>query len=295
MSAYELKRFTSWMWNDIFKGGAWDALKDTVLGISSNLVNNVVNIIFHSITPPLTNTIKNITLGRFDSEIGSHIVEQTCWTKNIGSIYIPRINGDYTDAMTEVEVYLPYCGFLNLSPHLVIGKTVNIKYICDVTSGACTAEIFCNGSLRYSVGGVEGCNVPYSMSNGEEYISSVMQFASKAGLVSSPIGAMAALSSGLQMEQPDIISGSNDTSASISQVMPQKAFILCKYAKKGKIGSSFAKEKGRVLNETKKLSELHGLTICSDPRIDTIADGEPPMMAGEYEMLMTAMKEGVIL
>lgn len=283
------------MWFDIFKGDDFEVLVNMVSGVTSNIANNVIGIIFHSITPPLPQKVDQIILGRFNSGINSRKCENTVFTKDIGTVSFPRYSNTYIDYMCDITIYLPYCGSFPLDPSLVVGKKLSAKYIVDITTGACSCELRANGSLIYTFDGLEGCNVPFSMSNGEEYVRSVADLAGKLPMISNPVGASLALATGLSMEQPSIQTSSVNTSASISQVHPQKAFILIKKIRRSNIGQCFNSAKGRVLCQTKKLSELDGITIVNNPRIDTTHEDEPAMMSGEYEALMNCMREGVIL
>lgn len=283
------------MWFDIFKGDDFEVLVNMVTGITSNISNNVIGIIFHAITPPLPKTVDQIILGRFNSGINSLKCENTVFSKEIGAINVPRYTGTYVDYMCDITIYLPYCGHFPLDPSLVVGKKISAKYIVDISTGSCSCELRAGKSLIYTFDGLEGCNVPFSMSNGEEYVRSVADLAGKLPMVSNPVGASLALATGMSMEQPSIQTSSINTSASISQVHPQKAFIIIKKVKQSNVGASFNKGKGRVLCRTEKLSELEGFTIVNNPRIDTIHKDEPAMMDGEYEMLVNCMREGVIL
>lgn len=286
------------MWNEVFKGvDKLDALINEITGITGDLMSNVVGIVFHAITPPRSSIIKPIIIGRFDSLIISYKMENATFAKECGKLYVPKQN-NYTDYLTDVSIYLPYIGICPISANIVMGKTLKLTYIVDVSSGACCAEIFVDNSLKYSFNGNEGCQVPFSMSNGEEYISSILNFtmAVAGGAVAGGAkGAGFALASGATIEVPDVSNSSGNTSGSVSQIMPQTPFVICVRTKKADVGDDFAKNIGQLYCATAKLGELSGLTICPNPRIDAINADEPPMMDGEYDMLMSALREGVIL
>lgn len=285
------------MWNDIFKGDDFESIIRYVEGTSQDIETNVVNIIFHSITPPADGSIDNIILGRFDSGIPAVKVTKSCFSIDGGSLYCNKRYNDYRDYMAMIDIYIPYCGIYSLDPNVVAGKKLNLKYIVDITSGACTCEIFIEGVLQYTFSGTEGCTVPFSMSNGEEYIASVASFIgqSAVALKGGVAGAAFALSQGLQIEQPGISSNSVNVAASISQIMPQTPYLIIKDVSSKNVGNSFNKGIGRLLMKTADMSTCEGLTVVSNPRIDTIHEEEPAMMSGEYEALMNCMKEGVIL
>ena len=286
------------MWNTVFKGTSiTDTLINEVTGVSSDLINNVTGICFHAITPPDTVLNENIVIARFNTLLSAHIVDKATFTKNIGDLYIPK-RGNYTDYMSEVSIYLPYVGIYQLDPTLVIGKTIKLKYVVDVITGACVAEIFVDGTLLYTFYGNEGCQIPFSLSNATDYVGSVMDLitsVASGAVAGGGKGAALSLLSGMNIEPPSVSNSSGSTSGSISQIMTQKPFVVVTRPKQVSYGNGLLATRGRMLNKTVKLSELSGLTIIENARFDTIDSEEPSMMDGEYETLLRDMAEGVIL
>ena len=58
-----------------------------------------------------------------------------------GSLTIPRFFNDFRDYMVQYELILPFCGTLSLDAESVTGKTIDVKYAIDYTTGTCTAWV----------------------------------------------------------------------------------------------------------------------------------------------------------
>lgn len=77
------------------------------------------------------------------SSLSAPVVSKLTQVEDCGSISINEtISGwmSYND-QTKIKVFLPYCGMYSLSTNEVTGGSLNLKYIIDVLSGACVAEI----------------------------------------------------------------------------------------------------------------------------------------------------------
>lgn len=66
-------------------------------------------------------------------------------SKEIGVFTIPKpFSGiyDFLNYQTSIEMFLPYYGTVNLSPHDVYGKTIRVKYIINFSTGTATIVLF---------------------------------------------------------------------------------------------------------------------------------------------------------
>ena len=96
----------------------------------------------------------NIMLGRYDCQLdlgalggmsGScyRLTEGYKTHFNLGTYtFTPYFNNflDYTP-YTKYELYLPYCGFVDMDATEYTGKTISIDYILDYTQGSCLAVV----------------------------------------------------------------------------------------------------------------------------------------------------------
>lgn len=57
---------------------------------------------------------------------------------------------------SSAELYIPYCGSVNIDPNIFVGHEISVKYIVDWISGACLALIFRDGLVVDQVSGQMG-------------------------------------------------------------------------------------------------------------------------------------------
>ena len=96
-------------------------------------------------------TDTSIKLGRYECDLGTGGASVECYRLtdgykthfNLGTYtFTPYFNNflDYTP-YTKYELYLPYCGFVDMDATEYTGKTISIDYILDYTQGSCLAVV----------------------------------------------------------------------------------------------------------------------------------------------------------
>ena len=96
-------------------------------------------------------TDTSIKLGRYECDLGTGGTSQSCYKLtdgykthfNLGTYtFTPHFNSflDYAP-YTKYELYLPYCGFVDMNATEYTGKTISIDYILDYTQGSCLAVV----------------------------------------------------------------------------------------------------------------------------------------------------------
>lgn len=63
---------------------------------------------------------------------------------NFGNVLIPYINGNSVDLLSDIQVMLPFKGFVQLSSDYV-GEMINIEYVINVITGGGIAKFYHNG------------------------------------------------------------------------------------------------------------------------------------------------------
>lgn len=86
---------------------------------------------------------------------------------NMGEIDITPYYGSYLDYSphTEIELYLPYHGYVNLPTNDIMGKHLIVKYMVDFYSGAATILVYADTQLVHVGSAQIGINIPISQSN----------------------------------------------------------------------------------------------------------------------------------
>ena len=64
-------------------------------------------------------------------------------TLDFGTAQVPAHNEDNTDYESEVQVFLPFAGFVNLN-HDYVGKTISLQYVINVVTGNGVAKFSCD-------------------------------------------------------------------------------------------------------------------------------------------------------
>lgn len=116
-----------------------------------------------------------------------------------GSCTIPRYYNDFRDfAHTQIMLYLPYCGTVQLNPADVVGSTLHAQYAVDFATGGVTAYVDCttwDGSqfvIAVLTGSI-GADIPLTASNAAQIAARIagdaLNFAGTVGeAISSDVG-----------------------------------------------------------------------------------------------------------
>lgn len=61
---------------------------------------------------------------------------------------------------SRAELYIPYCGSVNISPAEYIGHEISVKYLIDLLTGACIALIYRDALILDTIPGTIGVSIP---------------------------------------------------------------------------------------------------------------------------------------
>ena len=228
---------------------------------------------------------------------------------DIGSITIPRVFNDFRDysPYTEVSIYLPMVGYVELDSNEVIGVTIDIQYVVDVDTGKCVVNLLrrIDGVRRvinrYS--GVMGATIPIS-NNGADLrdAQNYMNITSTLlhgglSLVSSPRPditgivtgfASAGIDAALNRSRTVRSGGTASAFADMYGVLDPYAIITRAVAS---VPTDYAHYYGRPCMETLQIGSLSGFTKMSSVHLENMAPATLP----EAQEIETRLKEGVIL
>lgn len=113
---------------------------------------------------------------------------------DFGSTTVDKFSGTFLDynQNTQVSLYLPYIGTVPLDTNVVMGKTLNVKYVVDLYTGNLMAHVYVDGSLTYQYEGNCSYNVATSSVNYTETVKgAVTTAASVVATVASVAAALA--------------------------------------------------------------------------------------------------------
>ena len=168
----DLRDFGDYLWGENFF--------NEISKIFNDPMEAFVSLNLFPVTPTISDTKTPIKIGNvFASKSASEFVtaypltnqyvEFDCGTVNINEFFGSAL--DY-NPYTQVQIYLPFIGFQNLSVDDIMDGKIKLKYHIDMLTGTCTALIKCEksskynlASVLYSFAGSMNMSVPISASN----------------------------------------------------------------------------------------------------------------------------------
>lgn len=327
-------RFMTFFWRDIqqfsiLNPTTWDDLFENIQGLYADLASAVISCRYMPINwewvgGKATNDIPIIvgqvqTPDKFPTLVKATIPEP----RDIGHIKIqPKFNS-YLDLSpyTELQLFLPYYGYVDLDVDMLMGHTLYVKGVYDWVSGTIQYYLYYDNKflINFYLAKI-AVDVPLTLqtaydrdravqSNVINALSGFMS-AGASALEGNPIGMT--LSAGAvaspQQSAPIKVEGMGGESGFLYQ--PSRCAIILRRPTTTKKGDAYARTVGYAWAKSKKLgdtdSPLQGLTICQKPRIafdgneyiDEEGHGTGTYLrplASEIEKIYQYLEEGVIL
>lgn len=95
--------------------------------------------------------------------------------------YVPYTNSflDYAPYTTS-QLYIPYCGCVDIDPAIYVGKTLTVRYLVDYITGACTALIYAGneygkGDIIDQISGNMAVSISLSSLDTSNYMNAIWQ------------------------------------------------------------------------------------------------------------------------
>lgn len=214
-----------------------------------------------------------------------------------GSVSLKQTYFNFMDLGTEVQLYLPFVGFVPIRPELVLGGKVHVKYRFNILDGTFVCGVSCTSrfsDLKESlIGNYSGCCCVHMPLTSSDYSSIVSGLVGTIGgvMAGGPAGlAVSAASAAHSLSTGGGFSMSNGYNASSGFLGKRRPYLMISRPK-ASFSASYPSEVGMPLNVTYKLGNLigSGKTICENPHID--------FECSEYEReeLKKILTSGIIL
>lgn len=154
----QLQELSAFMWSNNFVDNLiklWADPMETILNLSLVPVN----------IPSSVN--RDVVVGNVSTGINMGQADSQFMYVDCGSINVNEYWGAYLDysPYTKLSIVLPYVGTHQLNIDECMGKSVHVKYIIDILSGACVAFVKCGKSVLYSFSGNCATNIPVTSAN----------------------------------------------------------------------------------------------------------------------------------
>lgn len=228
---------------------------------------------------------------------GNQVVNQ--YTQlDFGIVDFKEYWGNYIDyELTDVSVYLPYCGTYKLDAKDVVKSKLHLVYNVDLLSGECVALInlekeYGLKSVLYQYNGNILSRIPYSASDMSSYVNTVLSTVStgiSGGLIGTG-GAIASvtLSSAFGAKKESVIKGGS-ASGGKGFLSPQRPYLIITRPDQS-LPDKFNSFVGYPSNITKKLSACKGYTEVENIHLENINATE-----AEISEIESLLKSGVII
>jgi hypothetical protein len=102
---------------------------------------NKIRRVYTNISASSTDVIR---CGNYNTGVSCHQQAQDKITLDFGTAVVPAHNGDNTDYESEIQIFLPFAGFVTLNTDYA-GKTIGLQYVINVVTGNGVALLSCNG------------------------------------------------------------------------------------------------------------------------------------------------------
>lgn len=200
------------------------------------------------------------------------------------------------DPNTQVSVYVPYCGIVELSAAEVYGKYLDLRYYADMQTGALAASLCVRSDTYYEIAtlaGSCGAEVPITANNNIEFLQRIATVASSGlgGTISGATngsqlggtpgavagGALGAITGSAQamMALPPVsVHKSGNATGYATLGCDNQAHITIQISKPA-VPDSFAHTNGYISNKQARIGDLSGYTEMINPDtsgIDARAD-----------------------
>ena len=88
---------------------------------------------------------------------------------------IPAKFNDFRDfaPYTSLDLYIPFCGNVELDPSVFIGNTLSVQLIIDYPTGNCTGVVLCNNLVYDTINGTIGVQIPLTAQNVGSYQNAI--------------------------------------------------------------------------------------------------------------------------
>ena len=295
LSKEDLKSFFIDLWSLDFS----DLIFNQVTGVYSNLVENVVSLRWFPV--PLQaigeiGTTEGIKLGYTTLETAGTTISSVANLMIGGTFDIKPVYNSYMDyaPYTEIQVFLPFYGMLDLDVNLYMGHTLEIQYTVDIASGLITYYILRDLTIVQQVQAKCGIDIPITLSSmidvaseiSNNVVSKSVSLAS-ATAEGSPIGMVGSMLGNTSAPRMKYLSGISENGALYGN---RKVTLFIKHPQYNR-PSNYASTVGYPSYGKFKLSSLSGFTVVENPRL-SMTD---KMSLSEYEEIIEFLQGGIYI
>lgn len=283
----QVDAFGAWLWSSNFVDQIKKLFADPMQGIIG----------LHKIfATPATGGAQNIKVGYLDSGVSSAVVTNQYTDIDCGTVNVAEYFGnvfDYED--TQIRLYLPFIGIVDLSTSDVMRGSVQVVYHVDVITGACLADVNVyrdgGGGVLYQYSGDAAVRYPVSSGSYMGMVSGVL--AVVGGIASVATGgalapALMGAVSGVMHSKTDVKHSGNFSGA--AGAMGSKIPYLIIERPQTAVAAGYINYQGMGDNRIAPVGSLTGYFKMTDVHTDNVLGAT----GAEIEQIKSALERGVI-
>lgn len=283
----QVDAFGAWLWSSNFV--------DQIKKLFSDPMQGIIGL--HKIfATPATGAAQTIKVGYLDSGVSSAVVTNQYTTVDCGTVNVAEYFGnvfDYED--TQIRLYLPFIGIVDLSTSDVMRGSVHVIYHVDVITGACLADVNVyrdgGGGVLYQYSGDAAVRYPVSSGSYMGMVSGVLavvggiaSVATGGALAPAVMGAV----SGVMRSKTDVKHSGNFSGA--AGAMGAKIPYLIIERPQTAVAAGYVNYQGIGDNRVVTVGSLSGYFKMTDIHTDNVLGAT----GAEIEQIKTALEKGVI-
>lgn len=288
-SQAQLNSFGAWLWSSNFI--------DQILKLFNNPMQSIIGVHKIFATPP-TSGSASIKVGYLDSGVSANVVSSQYVSIDCGSVSVREQFGnvfDYED--TQVRLYLPFIGIVQLDTSDVMRGSVKVVYHVDVITGACLAEVKvtrdASGGTLYQFSGDAAVRYPISSGSYMGVVSGVLGVVGgiASGIMSGgatlPMAA-GAIAGGLSGAKTQV-QHSGSFAGNAGAMGAKKPYLIIERPQTA-VADGYGSYQGKGANRVALISSMRGYFKMTDIHTDSIAGAAE----SEIEAVRAALAGGVI-
>lgn len=161
----ELWSITADMIDDGGGGEDFTELNDKILDtfLTNNPIDCIVSLQRFPLEIPKTANAVKIKLGKAETQVSAYQMEKTAYTYLFtGKPIAPKFGDSFLDyePYTKMELYIPFCGTVQLNPADIIDRQLNVQLVVDFCTGTCTGFVMSDDLVIETVNGNIAIDIP---------------------------------------------------------------------------------------------------------------------------------------
>ena len=295
LSQEDLKDFFIDLWSLDFS----DLIFNQVTGVYSNLIENVVSLRWFPVMLQALGeigTTEGIKLGYTTLETAGTTISSVAEIMLGGIFDIKPVYNSYMDyaPYTEIQVFLPFYGMLDLDVNLFMDHKLVVHFTVDISSGLITYYIMRDDTIVQQVQAKCGIDIPITLSSmidvasqiSNNVVSKSVSLAS-ATASGSPIGMVGSVLGSTASPKMHYLSGVGDNGALYGN---RRVTLFIKHPQYNR-PANYGKMVGYPTYGKFSLSKLNGFVVIENPKIEMTEK----MELSEYNEIISLMQGGIYL